>query len=331
MTTTSNSVAAELAARTIGARLGFQWIGLTKKADEQQQAAAADVFGASADSIAMAKRLINTKLPEYRAVAAVRSAAKRYWKENTLPYPEDGVRLLMSENLQSFEARMIEFRQELSAAVDGLEAVYTEFKREARRRLGRLYNELDYPETLADVFACKFDFPSLSANPMLLDIAPDIYEREAARVSARFTEAVELAETAFLSELAAMVQRITETLTGAEDGRPKIFRDSLIDNFTEFFNRFRRLSIGSSEQLTALVDQAQSAIRGIEPQSLRTSAELRGSVRASFASIQSQLDSAMVNKPARKLRFNRQPAAPSTETSEAETSDSDSAAEFAAA
>ena len=44
------------------------------------------------------------------------------------------------------------------------------------------------------------------------------------RVAARFDEAVQLAEAAFLEEMSSrLVSHLTERLSGTEDGQPKVF------------------------------------------------------------------------------------------------------------
>ena len=106
-------------------------------------------------------------------------------------------------------------------------------------------------------------------------LSPDLYRQECQRVQARFDEAVQLAEQAFTDELAKLVSHLTERLSGQEDGKPKVFRDSAVENLAEFFERFRHLNVRSNEQLDGLVAQAQRTIRGVEPQELRDSASLR--------------------------------------------------------
>jgi hypothetical protein len=76
-------------------------------------------------------------------------------------------------------------------------------------------------------------------------------------VQSRFDEAVRLAEEAFTAELAKLVSHLTERLSGTDDGRQKVFRDSAVENLTEFFQRFHDLNVRSSEQLDQLVSQAQ--------------------------------------------------------------------------
>ncbi len=77
-----------------------------------------------------------------------------------------------------------------------------------------------------------------------MQLSPGLYEAERARVSARFEEAVQLAEQAFLDEFARLVAHLTERISGVgEDGQPRVFRDSAVGNLGEFFDRFRSLNV----------------------------------------------------------------------------------------
>jgi hypothetical protein len=104
-----------------------------------------------------------------------------------------------------------------------------------------------------------------------------------------------------LEELAKLVDHLTERLSGQEDGKPKVFRDSAVENLTEFFERFRHLNVRSNEQLDELVARAQQTIRGIEPQQLRTSETIRQDVATELAAVQSVLDGLLVDRPRRNI------------------------------
>ena len=58
-----------------------------------------------------------------------------------------------------------------------------------------------------------------------------------------------------------------ERLSGQTDGKPKVFRDSAIENLAQFFERFRELNVRSNEQLDELVSHCQHVVAGVEPQS----------------------------------------------------------------
>ena len=120
-------------------------------------------------------------------------------------------------------------------------------------------------------------------------------------MQARFEEAIQLAEQAFLEELSKLVGHLTERLSGQEDGKPKVFRDSALDNFGEFFDRFKKLNVRSNDQLDDLVAQARRVISGVEPQQLRDNATLRQQVTTQMAAVQATLDGLMVDRPRRSI------------------------------
>jgi AcrR family transcriptional regulator len=211
------------------------------------------------------------------------------------------VRLIRQDKIDEFAAMLREFQEQLAEAVETLDRRYSELKATARNRLGSLYNPSDYPASLRGLFSIEFDFPSVEPPDYLQQLNPQLYEQECQRVQSRFDEAVKLAEEAFTAELAELVSHLTERLSGTEDGRPKIFRDSMLENLTEFFQRFRQLNVRSSEQLDQLVSQAQQVIRGVEPQSLRDNEGLRQHVATEMSQVQSVLDGLLVDRPRRAI------------------------------
>jgi hypothetical protein len=141
----------------------------------------------------------------------------------------------------------------------------------------------------------------VDAPDYLRQLNPQLYQQECERVQQRFNEAVQLAEEAFVAELAKLVSHLTERLSGQDDNRPKVFRDSVIGNLTEFFDRFRQLNVRSNEQLDHLVADAQQIIRGIQPQELRDNQGLRQHVATEMSRVQSVLDGLLVDKPRRNI------------------------------
>jgi hypothetical protein len=179
----------------------------------------------------------------------------------------------------------------------------------ARDRLGSLFNPSDYPETLVGLFGVEWGFPAVEPPDYLVRLAPGLYEAERARVAARFEEAVQLAEQAFLDEFARLVSHLAGGISGVgEDGQPRVFRDSAVGNLVEFFDRFRSLDEGSSDQLDALVAEAQRAVRGVGARDLREGQGLRREVAARLSRVQTSLDAMMVARPRRRIL--RQSAGP---------------------
>jgi hypothetical protein len=200
---------------------------------------------------------------------------------------------------------MADYKTELADAVANLDLHFDELKRAAARRLGSLFNASDYPETLIGLFGVSYDFPSIEPPAYLVQLAPDLYAREQERVRARFEEAVRLAEQAFLEEFARVVNHLSERITGTnDDGTPKVFRDTAVDNLCEFFERFRSLNVRSNRQLDDLVVQAQQAVRGVGAQDLRDSEGLRSQVATQLTRVQASLDAMLVDRPRRRILRN---------------------------
>lgn len=299
---TSTTRAAERLRATMAAvRLAFTWFGVRRSLTPEQKSQAADTFGAEGTYLSAAKKLLDTSHPLFQAVTGVRSRAISYWKGSSLPYPEPGIRLIRQDDLGSFSTQLNTFQAELAEAVAALSQRYQELKTAARQRLGRLFNTADYPESLRGLFEVSFDFPNVEPPPYLRQLSPQLYEQEAERARSRFQEAVELAEQAFFDELSKVVSHLSERISGADDGKPKIFRDSAVENLHEFFERFRHLSVRSSPQLDDLVSQAQRITRGVEPQALRDNASLRQQIATQLSSVQSVLDGLLVDRPRRSI------------------------------
>ena len=110
-----------------------------------------------------------------------------------------------------------------------------------------------------------------------------------------------MAEQMFFEQLAGLVDHLVDRVSGTDDGRPKTFRDSTIDNLNEFFDRFRQLNIGGNDELQQLVNRAQNIVRGVEPQQLRDNQSLRQHVATQMSTVQASLDGLLIDRPRRNI------------------------------
>ena len=298
----STSASDRLRSTMAAARLSFNWLGVRKALSGSQKDQAADSFGAEGKFLSAGKKLLDTSHPAFKAVTTVRSQAVAYWKGISLPFPEPGIRLIPQGSIDEFNERISAFRDELDEAVLQLDEHYDELRSAARERLGDLFDLSDYPTTLVGMFAIEHDFPSVEPPPYLRQLSPELYQQECQRVQSRFDEAVQLAEQAFIEELARLVEHLSERLSGSADGKPKVFRDSAVTNMAEFFERFRTLNVRSNEQLDELVGNAQRVVRGVEPQQLRDSQTLRQTISTQMAAVQAGLDQMLVDRPRRNIQ-----------------------------
>jgi hypothetical protein len=295
------NTSAHLRTTMAAVRVSFTWFGVRKSLTPAQKALAAESFGAEGEYLSAGKKLIDTKHPAFRAVTAIRGRVQSVWKGMTLPFPEPGIRLVRRDQVERFDSLMTDLRAELADEVANLDAHFAELKATARNRLGRLFNPDDYPDSLLGLFGVEWEFPAVEPPSYLQQLSPELYEQERQRIAGRFDEAVRLAEQAFAEELSKLVAHLTERLSGAEDGKPKVFRDSAINNLSEFFERFKTLNVRSNEDLDNLVAQAQRVVRGVAPQTLRDDGSVRERVTKQLSAVQASLDGLMVDRPRRRI------------------------------
>lgn len=291
---------AERLRRTAAAvRVHFTWLGTHKALTTSQKEEVGLTYAADSKLLTAGKRLIDVRHERFKALTAIKTRVASYWRGLTLPYVESGVRLIRQNDLGSFIETMERFREELHKAESELNAVYDRVLADARQRLGRLFNADDYPPEIRGLFDVEWDFPSVEPPAYLMRLNPDLFRQEQERVTHRFEEAVQLAEQAFIDELAKLVSHLTERLTG--DGEPKIFRDSAVTNLTEFFQRFQKLNVRSNAELDGLVEMAQELVSGVTPQALRENAGLRRQIATAMNQVQTELDDLMIAAPRRRI------------------------------
>ena len=282
-------------------RIAFTWLGTRKTLTTEQKVQAAETFGAEGQYLSAGKKLLDTAHPAFKAVTGVRSRIVSLWKAMSLPFPDTGIRLIRQDQIDVFNEQLHLLKEELDAAVWRLDEHYMELKSAACERLGSLYNAADYPVSLQGMFQVTWDFPSVEPPDYLRQLNPEVYRQECERVAGRFDEAVQLAEAAFVEELQSLVSHLTERLSGQMDGKPKVFRDSAVENLTQFFERFRELNVRGNEQLDELVGQCQQVVSAVEPQLLRDNQGLRESVSHELSQVQSVLDDLLVDRPRRNI------------------------------
>jgi hypothetical protein len=299
--TTVEQTASELR-QTMGAvKLSFSWLGTQRKLSDAQTKQAADTFHAATDLVTASKRLIDTKNTTYRVLTTLKSQASAYWRSMTLPYPQEGVRLIKQADIGAFETRMREYKEQLVVAAANLQLEYEAIKVAAREKLGDLYNPNDYPPSLEGVFDLRWEYPPVDPPNYLMTFNPELYQQEQQRVQHRFETAVVMAENAFAEQLQDMISHLIERLTDEPDGTKKKFQNSAIENFKEFYDNFRQMNIRSNAQLDNLIQRATDIVSGVDVKDLRKNTNLRQNLTQQMGEVKTALDNLITNAPRRRV------------------------------
>ena len=283
---------------TVPSRVRFAWLGVEKALAPELRDRAARGLDADPASLAASKKLIDTRHPAFRAVTAVRGRIIADWRRLTLPFPEPGIRLLRLEDVEAFDFLMAARSGELHDATAGLEAQFDDLKADAARRLGKLFDPADYPDSLLGCFSVRWDFPNPDPPANLAWLAPGEHQLEVFRIEARYEQAVRMAERALLDDFVRSVGNLTDQLAGLDrDGRPRPFREAAVADLHEFLDRYRRLDLHSDDQLDEMVALVRQTMEGVTPRRLRALGQLRRTVAARLSVIRASLDAIGGDRP----------------------------------
>jgi len=277
--------------------------GVRRKLDQATCAQAAKPFAADPATLTASKSILDTRAEAFRQVTDVIRRARRYWKSMTVFYPMRGIRLIRRDQLESFNAQMVQFRDELNRNIDDLLSAYKQMKLEARQKLGQLYASKDYPDpdTLGDEFQIVWGFPNIDPPNYLKELNPALYAQEQARIAARFEEAVAQAEQAVAAELQELVAHLVTKLTPNEDGKRKTLNEKALKGLADFVQKFRQISIHSSPELEAMVKQVDGIAKGLDLKDLKANPEHQQSLFNDVSMIKDTLDTMLIDAPDRKI------------------------------
>ena len=216
----STSPSQRLRTTMAAVRVSLSWLGVRKTLTAEQKSQAADTFGAEGAFLSAGKKLLDTTHPAFKAVTAVKGRIIALWKSMSLPYPEPGIRLIRQDQIETLQRpdRVAQGRTRRSRPATRPALRRTEGG--GPRPAGIAVQPRRLPGEPAGAVPGRLGLSlRWSRRTIWPQLNPDIYQQECERVAARFDEAVQLAEQAFIEELQDLVSHLTERLTGQADNR----------------------------------------------------------------------------------------------------------------
>lgn len=168
---------------------------------------------------------------------------------------------------------------------------YTALCEEAKDPLRGLYDPLDYPPLSAVQKAYRADacYVNLGVPKALEKIDASIFQREQEQQKVRLAEAVQEVEAGMVEVMQGLVGHLLDRLTEDDDGKPKKFQKSLVDNFNQFLETFNAKNITENTQLSDLADELRQILKGVEPGTLRNNKDVRSVVREGMVRMQDKI------------------------------------------
>ncbi len=198
-----------------------------------------------------------------------RNDARTFVYIQTLPWTDEGWRVLTSANYMPFTQAIRSKIQAIKAADQEFFGKYLDYVNDAKARLNSLFNQKDYP-ALADLgekFDVKVDFTPIPESSDIRTEGLDQADLDAigADIDDRVRTATEGIVKDLWSRLFEPVKHMTEKLSD-----PKaIFRDSLINNLKDICDLLPRLNITNDKDLEKMSQTIRDSLTKYTPDDLR--------------------------------------------------------------
>jgi hypothetical protein len=266
MNSTENTIQQTAMLMTLSIR---QWSG--RVTDKSASSNLANDKGAACDAVKVSKRLVFCKLTE--DIKKLANDARQEFYALTLPWMDDGRRLLSAKSYAKAMGKMAHYQSRFDKFVAQTEQQYPSMIDEARRNLGDLFRESDYPACIS----LKYLFlPRVEPIPSVDDIRIGLGDGERAKIAAnmraQIDAAARMAKKDIYERTAECVGRIAESLAkfdpDAKGAARGTFRDSLIGNVADLLDGLDGLNFDDDQNIKSLGDRLR-ALTIYQPQELR--------------------------------------------------------------
>ncbi|MGA2227491.1 MAG: DUF3150 domain-containing protein [Syntrophobacteraceae bacterium] len=237
------------------------------------------------------------------SVRSVLSKARTHLQKAALPFPIHGLNLVPKETLTRVDESLRQMKSEFEAEVEKFIESYESEREKARESLGHLFSESDYPIDVRRKFRFEWRFITMDVPGKSGILSPELYEREKEKFQVLMEETRELATLALREEFAGIVRHMVERLSGEEDGKPKKFKNSMMEKMGEFLESFGDRNLFDDEKLAVLVDQARDVVSGLSTDELRQDANLRSYIAEEMNQLRVAVNGALEDLPRRKIRM----------------------------
>lgn len=254
---------------------------------------------AEKDWVTATKKLVDPA--SLKPICKINNAARNWLATISLPFPITGMVFIPKDLINHVDEKLADYKIKFNSSVQDFTLDYSKLREAAKSYLGELFNEIDYPVDVGAKFNFGWRFVILDVpNGDTKLLAPEVYAREKEKFIQTMEEARGMAIHALRDEFASMVERITERFTQNADGSAKIFKNTTVQSFYDYFETFKSRNIFKDEDLTELVNRAQTILNGKSVDQIRCNLKLKENIRSQMSDMEMAV-SDLMNRPKRRI------------------------------
>jgi hypothetical protein len=220
---------------------------------------------------------------------------RQHFYKVTLPWSDEGLRLLPSHFLFELTARMREFKTDFSAGVDQFLEVYPSYIREARAELGSLFREEDYPsvDKLREKFSVNLEILPISTGD---DFRVTMSAEEQARIAREIDASVRQRLTRGTDDLWKRLRDVVSHMVDKLNEPESRFHATLITNIHDLVSLLPQLNVNQDPDLERFATQIRERLCSYTAQELKKDDSLRTSTAVKAAGIVAEMDEVLVSR-----------------------------------
>ena len=216
------------------------------------------------------------------AINKVAGAVRTWHYTVTQPWSDNGARILNAEQMFDYKARLVEFEREFVGKVHEFLNEYDNLVSAAAFSLGDLFDRDEYPtrEEIEQKFGFGYTIEPLpQSGDFRVEIGDEGLRELQAQYEQAITNRVEQAMRDSWDRLHDVLSKMSERLESTEDGKRKIFRDSLVENAHELCNLLKHFNVNQDVRLESMRMELSNLLSGVDAETLRESDELRDNTK----------------------------------------------------
>ena len=211
---------------------------------------------------------------KFDALKTLETRIRQYFYKITLPWSDDGQRILSSDLYYEFMEKMREFASEYRMAVNEFLDVYENYIDDNKPRLGDMHQRTEYP-TIAKLKE-RFDFTyEVLPLPVGGDFRVNFSEEEQARIAQDIDrnsrEKLQNGIQDLWFRLHKVVAKMAQTLSDPDKG----FHKTLVTNIEDLVEVLPQLNITGDANLTNLTNQVKTQLCQFSAEMLKNDAVTR--------------------------------------------------------
>jgi len=261
------------------------------KHDRKVSREVAEQHGAYAGAGRYNKQLLR-EAERLESLRSLSGQIRQYFYKITLPWSDEGYRLLPAHFYFELTTKMREFEQAFAQQVEDFLAVYPNYIERVRPELNGLFREEDYPSTdkLRSKFGVKLEvLPIPSGN----DFRVTLSEEEQARVAREIDENVRQSLRKGTEDLWVRLKGVVAHMVDRLNEPESRFHASLVTNICELVELLPRLNVNQDADLNRFAGEIRDRLCGFTARDLKKNDILRAATANDAAQILTEMDAVL--------------------------------------